>query len=1620
MRLIYNGFDFSTIGELSFKQSRELEGAADQPQRARVTLAVRIEVFRRTYDENRQALEQIRPALRLPNALLTWTNDVAGTDYVNQTAQLVSDDAPEEWGEYHQVLNLVFSYYEQAPGGAANNVPLTFQKAGSPPVRFDIVNKWSHAAAAERFSPLRSQRRQVLATIRVEGQYFGDTTLPLADRRTALAAQAVAFNATMNGSEGQLVFGDGGSVFQGVVRIADWTCEVDQMVNAISFTFTAGYTLFPDEGNYATAEFNVEEKDEFNGQFMLAVTGKIQSQTEAAARTKLDAVLSAVLAARSYASGQRLTFDATASEVDADDGATFIELTFSATYRKWKTTNLTATAAGVPLGNINAWRDEVSTERFDPLRSQRLRTTALLTAAGTFAGDMALTLKDRRVQLLAAQRALKVAVTAADVPLVYGDFSQTVRVAQFTAEINQAETGIEWSLTASYTLFPAEGSYATVELTAGEKDDFTGQLALEIGGKVQAQSEAAARTKLAAVLAQQVADRQYTAGQQLALDTTPNLISANADGATFTELTFAASYRKWKATNQVATFKGTGTTARRLGNVNRWQDSVTTERFDPLRPHRQRATATLTASGTLAGDLSQSVTTRRAALLALQRQLKAELTCANGTLTYGDFTQDVRPAQFTAEINQAETGIDWSLSASYTLFPVEASYATVELTAAERDDFSGQLMLEISGKVQAQSEAAARTKLAAMLTQQVTERQYTGGQQLALDTTPNLIAANADGATFTELAFTASYRKWKTTNLKATVKNGSGQGVSFGNVNRWRERVDTQRFNPLRSQRERVTQTIEAAGTLAADLPMTLRNRRSQLLAMQRALKAAVTAADCILTYGDFTQTVRVTEFSAEINQAETGIEWSLTATYTLFPDETNYGTVDFTAAERDDYSGQLALTVNGKVQAQTEAAARIKLTALLATVLGQRGYDQSAQAVQLTTTPALLDANSDGVTFTELTFSAGYRRWKSTNQKATFQKTDGTKAVPFGNVNRWRDHYAAQRFNELRSERRHATGSVDASGTFQADASLSVTDRRSALLALQRDMKAEVNAADGVLTYGDWSQVVRVDDFQAEINQAETGIDWSLSASYSLFPNEGGYATAEFTVDQREDVESGDETLALAGRVAAQNGAAARAKLATLRTAVLQLYGWTLAQRLRADSTVSALDANGDRTTGIDEGLEAAGDYSAVDLTFSEEYRRRMSGAIVSVVFNRTDREEVEGQTLSTTFSGHVTASGPTVDAAYATALARARSIGANRESAIDSSTVFKGSTISQDQRQTRADNVTELVGLSFTYEYRSKLGANRAFIEFTSTVNRDMFGVDVETCSGAVFARDAATAQGVYNAQVRALYAARLIHSETTGGTVQKTQTATGFAGQHTRFEFSLAVFTPKPTGRTAFKYSLEVNRDLLTLDQRSVVQGSCYAVDRYAADAALAGLFTFLKLGNSVKSRRVEDRERFQDAGGSVMDVLLKLDFEEEFADRITGTIGVLEMELNEAVVYSGIRWSMQNLPFNGGQVDATGKAGGVSIPQPTGIEPGSREVSGSVTAGTLATAQAWALKQQALLTGDARGNHYPQPPKLATNYVFVPRINGIARGDGANVKLHRVSFTFSEILPLYNMG
>ena len=1636
MKLIYNEFDLSSIGEVTVKWNRDYEGG-EAPQRCRVTVKASVKVFQRCYADNYALLRQAQSALLQPNQQLTWTNDDTGENYIDQTGNCVAANFPEEWGTYFQQLDLTFSYYENLDV-SGQNLLCSFVKTGSSvTLVFNNILKWSESASTKRFSSFRSLREEVRGLLTVEGLLLGDTTLPLAERRASLAQLVAKFRRELNSADGLLTYGsnlDGAqSMFNGLVRITSFEADVDQSICAVPFKFTADYTLFPDEKNYATVTATAEVKDPQTGELTLQVTGKIEASTEALARTKLATVIATFLKNYAFDKGQQLELDTSANLISANaDGDAFTELSFSGQWRKWRASNQGATfqktgskSQPVTLGNVTTWDEGYKAERFDAMRSHRRNATETISAAGTLAGDATMNLTDRRAALLKMQRALTAEVNAADGTLVFGDWSKVVRVESFEAKINQAETGIDWTLAANYILFPAD-NYATVEATAEERDPQTGELFLNVTGKIQAASEAVARAKLTGVLAGFIKTYGYTKGQQLDLTTTPNLISANADGDTFTELTFSAQYRRWRASNQLATFLKTGNPGQplSLGNVATWNEGYKAERFDAMRSHRRNATETISAAGTLAGDATMNLTDRRAALLKMQRALTAEVNAADGTLVFGDWSKVVRVESFEAKINQAETGIDWTLAANYVLFPAD-NYATVEATAEERDPLTGELTLHVTGKIQSVTEAVARTKLTAVLTGFVATYGYAKGQQLDLTTTPNLISANGDGDTFTELSFSATYRRWRAGNFTATLLVAPAtEPLSLGQVSTWEEGVKSERFDPLRPQRRRTLDTITATGVLVGDAALSLPDRKVQLLARQRAMTAACNSAQGVLNYADWSKTVRVESFNAKINQAETGIEWTLTAYYNAFPDETSYTTVEASAEEKDGMTGETFLTCSGKIQAATEAAARTKLAAVVTTFLKQYGYDKGQQ-LELNTTPNLISANADGDTFTELSFSGQWRKWRASNQRAAFTKTGNKSPVALGNVRTWDDGYRAERFDVHRSERRHATGMVSATGTFSVDPSMAIADRRAALLKQQRALKAEVNGADGTLTYGDWTQVVRVEEFNAKINQAETGVDWSFSASYSLFPNEGGYVTCEFSADQKDEVESGDQFLTFAGEIYAPNGALARAKLASLRTATLGIYGFTATQRVRGGSSSHEVSANGDATAGVPEGIETQGDAAGVSfihLSFSEEYRRRTPGTVVSSKYTIASRDDTTSGLVLTTYAGTVTATGVTADAALAAAAVRALILGANKEGAIDSTAFLKSQQWTIERRQLTTDNAEEFVSLSFSYEYQSKLAAGRSYAEVNTATNTDAFGTDSQSVTGSIIARDEATATAIYQQSVRAPYAAQLIRNETTTFSrvlaepsvetgmiftgVQNPQAPSSFKTQMLRLEFNFTVHSVKPAGRMASRYSMAVSRDFLNLKLTTHVRGAVFAATRAAADALLTTLFGKLTVGQLTASERGEDHDYTPE-----LDAFTKLDFDDCYEDRLTGVTGLLECHVTESVKYSSTRWAVQPLPFdsNGG--------GGVSIIQPAGVQEGSRTVRGTVTAATLADAQAWAWKQQALLTGDADGTKAPLPPELENDFEFAPRVNGVTNGTGQNVRLFRVSFTFGELLANY---
>ena len=329
------------------------------------------------------------------------------------------------------------------------------------------------------------------------------------------------------------------------------------------------------------------------------------------------------------------------------------------------------------------------------------------------------------------------------------------------------------------------------------------------------------------------------------------------------------------------------------------------------------------------------------------------------------------------------------------------------------------------------------------------------------------------------------------------------------------------------------------------------------------------------------------------------------------------------------------------------------------------------------------------------------------THLRATFQKTGGGASITLGHVTGWRESFRVQRYSPLRDHRERTSGTVAIKGFFACDPLQSPAVRRAHLQAKLAELKSQVDGQSGALRYGPSSsrffdQVVRVDAFDARIDQAVTDLHWSMQVSFTVFPNEAGYAAADFKVSVSDDKESGDVVLTLSGKVGAATEQLATAKLALLKTAALSANGFSAARLLRSE-----LDQH---NLSVDDG------DAFVELDFSETYRKR-SASVLSYTLAITDSDDTKTGLIHRTYAGHVTAGGATDLAAYQAALAKAQELGDNKHP-------FRmtGRVTRHDRKVDQGDH--EFVRLDFSYDYQIK--GSRIYLEVTSEVVSDTFGED------------------------------------------------------------------------------------------------------------------------------------------------------------------------------------------------------------------------------------------------------------------------------------------------------
>jgi len=657
-------------------------------------------------------------------------------------------------------------------------------------------------------------------------------------------------------------------------------------------------------------------------------------------------------------------------------------------------------------------------------------------------------------------------------------------------------------------------------------------------------------------------------------------------------------------------------------------------------------------------------------------------------------------------------------------------------------------------------------------------------------------------------------------------------------------------------------------------------------------------------------------------------------------------------------------------------------------------------------------DANSPGVYQQAITITFRYEVTgigsADTHIGCTFTATGEDASVDLGYPLTFKESRRTTRYNDLRDMRERASGVVTLTGELQHDTTVALGTIRSVLIARANQLKAAVSGRGGQLVYGAGSSmvfnaVVKVDAFEVEPDQVKNVIRWSLTASYTLWPNESSYAAAGFRVAVAEDRETGETTLTLTGKVEAATEALALTKLEAIRSAVLVVNGFTAAKQVRSELDKNFLrvpDTESDQHDA-NSSLDEAHDF--IELSFNYAFRKRAN--ILSYTVQVSEGDDLKSGLVSKTYSGSVVSYGTTSDLAYAVAAVKAAELGDNKHP------VKLSSRLTRNDRKI-ADGDRECVRVDFAYEYQVK--ATGTYYEVTSATQRSAFDEDSESVSGFIVAQAEAAANAIYDG-LRSPYASRIVSGESRSS--QRTDK------MWLRLEFQFTAFLAKTAGTYAIAYEIETEVDYVALRQTTSVSGRLSggqdvitAAETGAGGNKLDAFLGQFNLGNLLSTRR---HQSTQQVGDGIVSKLA-LAFTNTYVQGVASPSQIIQCEVSERIRYSGTRWVWQGCPD------------GDDEPQDVGHQSGSREITGSIVAATETAARAWMKRMHSLPFptgiggGVAPGTRYENPPEVSVSWEDLPLSellrprtgSGGSYGTGsATVRFVKLAFSFSEVLKHY---
>ncbi|MHB1310322.1 MAG: hypothetical protein ACYC23_24915, partial [Limisphaerales bacterium] len=606
-----------------------------------------------------------------------------------------------------------------------------------------------------------------------------------------------------------------------------------------------------------------------------------------------------------------------------------------------------------------------------------------------------------------------------------------------------------------------------------------------------------------------------------------------------------------------------------------------------------------------------------------------------------------------------------------------------------------------------------------------------------------------------------------------------------------------------------------------------------------------------------------------------------------------------------------------------------------------------------------------------------------------------GGSAISLGRVGPFKEGIDTQRISPLRSDRTSSAGRVTMAGKILGDTAASPSARRTALLATKETLEAAMAAKEGRLIYGTFDRSgVRVERFEADLDAAGDALEWNLEGTFSRFPNEASYLLVDYTIAERDQRQAGTRSVSMAGRIQSHTAAAARAKLDGLRAALALRYaGFTL--NIEGDPSI---------TERIFDGPDGE---TYLELSFEETYKVSLNTGYSDWRLQMADDDDPASGRIKRTYTGTVGAKAATWQAAYSAAVAKARTLGADRNQIMVSGRITPTDAQQSDGFAGSGNERFCRVEFEFAYQLR---GAGRTYLEIASEAQVETFGPSWESVSGFITAATLTDARGIYT-QIKAGYPGRIIDGErvterrvkvavngaaptgsmptpplmTGGATVNAAEVldnaadasgvptappllGSGYVRQTERLEFSFRVFRQRAAGTVAVKYSSNTETDYLTLEVNTSIGGTVQAATRAEAESAVA----LLRPGGvTVLSRSyTTDRMKYlgavvgsgddaptPDAESGEPGTLTEFTFRERWVSRVTGDNALLECSVSEDFQHSGPNFVTHATAF------------GRPVVQQCGYTPATLAVTASALSASEAAATAWVKDQWAWRVSDS---------------------------------------------------